>query len=404
MSAAHNNVRRRQPAQTIALAAVVMLAVLGLVAVVVDVGIQFETRRELQNTADAAALAGVSRLPTPYPDPAVAPKPGKCDSESSDSCNARDLASKFAVANASSGFAGVFCQSASPQDAGALDLGHGKVYAVIEAWQQPYKNGSLPALTVTMECTTQFTMGQVLGLQGMQVRASAVAVKGSAGTSKCALPFAFENTQPVTGVAPFGYTFGQRVAFKVDDKTSGNSHAIFLNPADKGSDWYDELAQPCSSDQSVSVGETRDTNPGTMSSNQQVKALEKSVLESCSGNSNPLCKKTFTDPSDPKQSYSYDAACRDSLNNVVGGPPDYMVKVESPCLVTAAIVPYGVFADVDSYDHVSGKKPVQVTGFGMFFVEGYSGTQLFGYFVRAAMDSDIAPLTDYGSQVIRLIR
>src|SRR5207245_7014127 len=49
--------------QVLVLAVLGMIAILGFVAMAIDVGLIFEDRRGMQNSADAAALAGVSALP-----------------------------------------------------------------------------------------------------------------------------------------------------------------------------------------------------------------------------------------------------------------------------------------------------------------------------------------------------
>src|SRR5947209_4613273 len=54
---------RDEHGATIVFVAVVMIVILGMAALVVDVGSWFNTRREAQNAADAAALAGVQDLP-----------------------------------------------------------------------------------------------------------------------------------------------------------------------------------------------------------------------------------------------------------------------------------------------------------------------------------------------------
>ena len=56
-------VSRREPAQTLVVAAVMMIALIGALALVLDVGLLWLTQRELQKTADNAAMAGVVRLP-----------------------------------------------------------------------------------------------------------------------------------------------------------------------------------------------------------------------------------------------------------------------------------------------------------------------------------------------------
>jgi hypothetical protein len=54
---------RGQRGQTIVAAAIVMVVVIGFTAMAIDVGLAYRDRRDLQNDADAAALAGVQHLP-----------------------------------------------------------------------------------------------------------------------------------------------------------------------------------------------------------------------------------------------------------------------------------------------------------------------------------------------------
>ncbi|HEY1296693.1 MAG TPA: pilus assembly protein TadG-related protein, partial [Chloroflexota bacterium] len=58
-----HSARRRQAGQAMAIMAVVIVAIVGTMAFVVDLGFQMEARRALQNAADAGALAGVALLP-----------------------------------------------------------------------------------------------------------------------------------------------------------------------------------------------------------------------------------------------------------------------------------------------------------------------------------------------------
>src|SRR5260370_24716302 len=58
-----SHLKTGESAQAIALAAVAMIAVVGAVALVIDMGFFLETRRQLQNSSDSAALAGVIYLP-----------------------------------------------------------------------------------------------------------------------------------------------------------------------------------------------------------------------------------------------------------------------------------------------------------------------------------------------------
>src|SRR5258708_39874004 len=83
--------KNRQSGQAIALAAVAMIALVGAVAFVLDLGFFLEGRRELQNAADSAALAGIVFLPT-CPDSSGG---GSCAAPD----NAQDAANAYIVAN-----------------------------------------------------------------------------------------------------------------------------------------------------------------------------------------------------------------------------------------------------------------------------------------------------------------
>jgi len=54
---------RRQQGQTLLIFVLALTVLLGFTAMAIDVGLFFEDRRHVQNTADAAALAGVAELP-----------------------------------------------------------------------------------------------------------------------------------------------------------------------------------------------------------------------------------------------------------------------------------------------------------------------------------------------------
>jgi len=60
-----------QAGQTLALVALLLFVIVGMIAMAIDTGIFFQERRQLQNAADAAALAGAQALPED-PDKAVA--------------------------------------------------------------------------------------------------------------------------------------------------------------------------------------------------------------------------------------------------------------------------------------------------------------------------------------------
>jgi hypothetical protein len=55
--------KRRQPAQTFVMAALAMTAMIGAISMVIDAGVYFVIQRQLQNAADASALAAVWYFP-----------------------------------------------------------------------------------------------------------------------------------------------------------------------------------------------------------------------------------------------------------------------------------------------------------------------------------------------------
>ena len=58
------SVRKSESGQAFVLMALSLVVIIGMAALVVDVGNWYHTKRRLQATADAAALAGAQRLPS----------------------------------------------------------------------------------------------------------------------------------------------------------------------------------------------------------------------------------------------------------------------------------------------------------------------------------------------------
>ena len=57
---------RREYGQTIPLVAIFMVVLVGAGAVAIDVGVWYQSRRDLQSDTDAAALAAAVQLPTSW--------------------------------------------------------------------------------------------------------------------------------------------------------------------------------------------------------------------------------------------------------------------------------------------------------------------------------------------------
>src|SRR5262252_5073765 len=143
----------RQQGQTIAVAAVVLVAIVGALAFVIDLGFQMETRRELQNAADAAALAGVVALPDNQCHAKVLAVGNPCDP----GFQSPNFAG-FAYTGANAANTDRICGPAvnlpdlNVQDPVTAPLAHPNVYSKATPGQQRSGSGYIYTLTVTMEC------------------------------------------------------------------------------------------------------------------------------------------------------------------------------------------------------------------------------------------------------------
>jgi Flp pilus assembly protein TadG len=185
----------RQPAQAIAFAAVALIAMVGAVGFVIDIGFFLEGRRELQNAADSAALAGVIYLPN-----CVTDTGGPCGA----GANATDAVAQ--VVNQNGPIARQLC--------GHPTNSVGPIATVTPATYTP--DPAQPAnfyyqLTVSLRCDPGFSFGRIIvGMMSEQIQASATAVIGGLGSVNCAAPLAavqFPNTVAGDGTN-WGYTPG----------------------------------------------------------------------------------------------------------------------------------------------------------------------------------------------------
>jgi hypothetical protein len=394
--------RRREPAQTVALAAVVMVALIGALALVLDVGLLWMTQRELQKTADSAAMAGVVLLPA-------------------DPSGAEQQARWYVQQN--QGVAEHLCS--------ALPI------ATITPGTDILPTGTAYTLTVTMTCTAGFIFAQVVGNSETPrndlhlvpndcacLRASATAVIGSNISPGCPLPLAVSDvnegidangnpaywglngaTWQEMAANGSGYSFGQLVALHVDNQgaTSGNFHAIQFAPGTGANVYASELANACSSSPNIEPGGWVTTRTGDMTGPTRNGLLGRGLV-SCTGSGQPLL---CTNPNYPAAHDDFDIACPDNPLDL--GPndhsgvlyPDGSVKRSSRCLAQVfVVVP-------DALNAGNGQYQVQVEGFAGFFVAGWvrRGNIVWGMFAKDAPSlGDLGGFDPFGTIVLRLIR
>lgn len=164
--------RRRVPrgerGQMLILVGFVLFLMLGLAAMTVDLGTYMADRRDLQNDADAMALAGARDLP--------------------DEAAAVSSANEWALKN------GIV--------SGDGDLSNGEIES-IEVYQQSLPDEPNPRVHVTLKRDHDFAFARVLGIFSGTVEATASAVKTSPGGSTGVLPLSVKE-EDVPGEDGFG--------------------------------------------------------------------------------------------------------------------------------------------------------------------------------------------------------
>jgi hypothetical protein len=390
---------RRERAQVLPLTAVIMMALLGAVALVVDVGLLWVTQRELQKAADSAAMAGVILLPN--------------------QSAAQQQASWYAQQNLA--IASSLC-SAAP------------IVTITPGEKAVVGGGTFYTLTATIHCTAGFTFGQLVSNQPTDldtvpndcdcVRASATAVIGSNKSPSCPAPFAVSDTNQgvdLTGRPVFagepgvtwvdtarngsGYAFGQLAQLHVDSAgaTNGNFHSIQFGTESGAGPYRNQLANRCSSTPNLRPGDFVTTQPGDMTGPTE-QGLKARGLVACTGPGQPaLC----TDNNYPTPHPDFDLACPDNPLDL--GPtdnsgmlrPDGSVKRTSLCLTQVVVVVPLAFT-------VSGgRSQIQIEGFAEFFIAGWDKHEksVWGMFVKDAPTlGELGAYDSFGTIVIRLIR
>jgi hypothetical protein len=398
-----------------AVMAVVLVAIVGMLAFVIDLGFQMEARRELQNAADAGALAGVALLPD-------------------DQAGSIRQAKTFAYQGANAAVTDRICGPAvSPlPDSGATaPAGHPNVYAKATPGQKVVTptGGNIYTLTVTMECTTDFSFGRILGLNQAPIRASATAAKGSPKYVSCPFPMALydANGNASDGLQDsFGQTYqvGQYYPMYLKGDSGSTSNTGLLaagsgtNPG--GNPIRDAISGNCDApivyDSGCAPGEQTCaftaqgvkggpvaqglTNPSTRYPDGRMDACGSGPY--CPGQPLAAALNNISLPGGGSISMSAEYSCAQKFSDVVN--PDGTLKngqANSPCLATVPITSTYVNMATPNAD-------IPVEGYATVFLAGYvsGGNQpvLAVQFVKNfEVQADIAAYNPLGSFVIRLI-
>jgi len=233
---------RQEFGQGLVLAALAMVVILGFAAMAIDVGLFLHERRELQNAADAAALAGVQELPY-------------------SSAEAEARAQEWAVNN-------------------GVNLAEGE----LEAIQVTTTYAANDTITVRVQRDVSYIFARVLGFTSDTMRADATARVGSPSWADNVMPWSLLKS------AQEGVTYNTEVTLKYSSQegASGDYGSLALGGITGKDAYRDSIlngAETC-------VGCVEQTEPGNM-----VGPTEQGLKDRLAAN-NPACED-FEDVFEP---------------------------------------------------------------------------------------------------------
>lgn len=378
----------RQSGQAIALAAVAMIAIVGAAAFVIDMGFFLEGRRELQDSADSAALAGVIYLP---------------------GSQASAQSAADAVVDQNGPIARQLCGHPLSTAAPTTVVTPGR-YTPDPANPEQYYF----TLTVTLTCHPGFSFGRILSAPGSSeaISASATAVIGGLGSVSCAAPLAAVQFPGTTASTNYGYTPGLKINSFPSPIGLGNDPVLLENDASTyiGSNEFGDFFEVC-----LTNGACNGAPPiqGWFQGNPCIKLVPGTLnnLSNSPGYTNSavfqgLSERWCSTGTTPNACLSGNrAVCQQTFSQVVD-PTTWSVlpgQLGSPCIMQVAILSYSSVSACAS----GNCSALDVIGFASMYVGQYSGNspQSFeGVYVHADTLGDVTFFQDSGTYTIRLIR
>jgi len=168
-------IEHRQRGQSIAFAAVAMVAVVGAVAIVIDAGIFFVVQRQLQTAADAGALAGAWHDPIcpnavgyapPCQPSAAGPPVDPLDPTAPVPCPGVPGFVACDVAQANANTVAQLCGGSVPPP-------------IIARGTKLIRPANVNTIVVTVQCDAGYSFGRILNLTTKRISASAAAALGN---------------------------------------------------------------------------------------------------------------------------------------------------------------------------------------------------------------------------------
>lgn len=356
-----------------------MMTLLGFAALVADGGLLWMNRRHLQNSVDAAALAGAQNLPMSPNDP-VGARPVACN-----------------YATIKNGVAGMVVDC-SPQAPAGSESCNANPNVDILVCQTYVLNDSV---RVTAHKTFHPIVGIGLGFADIQIKTQAIAVVGSVRSACIAPLFQTQDLLQLSGVwGGNGVVLNTLtlMKFSTDDSKAGNFLGVRVGNG--GSAFRDRLADPtqCTGDNSPQSSGSATTETGNLIGPFSQGMSSRMAAVTAQGTCPSANATDYLVTNDP-----------DRAGQLWNGGTQL---TPSSCY-RMIIIPMlsGTYASFN------GTKSAPIAGFLVFYISDYCGNghcpaspsmqkgELLGYYVgfMAAGDVDFNPYDGFGTKVVALI-
>lgn len=331
----------------------VLPVLLGAMALGADFSIIYFNWAMVQKAADAAALAGASRLN------------GETGSAATVKPAAVNYVNGYACLNGIADSTNSYATLCSP---GAARAGF--------ADKIVFTNVTDTTVQVGIKRSVPYFFGKLIGLQEASVAATATAaIKPIGGVPsglfpvglQCNSPCSLANLDPGTPV-----TFGQKFVGSIGAK--GNWQWVDVGQGNGASGLGNVLQN--GSTGSFTIGQTISTSPGNKANSNNTKSGLAARLSTCSAASHPLSGST-----DPCQNSA--ALASNGNQNGIGGTNTGAVPLNDPCLVTVPAIDFsggsGTFSrPIEGFAQVYLEQDSTTSALDACFVQGSLTGNVFG--------------------------
>jgi hypothetical protein len=252
---------RDQSGSVIVIVAILLTVLLGFAALAVDIGRLMVAKNELQNAADAAALAGASHL---YPQiPPSSPSPPDWTTATTEATNSIGLNKSDRETLTSGTVQAGYWDYASPPPGPSYTL---------KGTGIPPGAQDFAAVQVTIPIAVQHWLAPIIGINTSNVSAMATAVMASPGTAFEGATMPFAISEGAATQLNFYENFeiadidGVKKCNRNGNPTQCGQWTTLLSDGSNSNSWIKDLIKGAESSPEVSIGGSINIVPGTRTS------------------------------------------------------------------------------------------------------------------------------------------